>query len=84
MWWAGLVYTLAKGNITRESEEFILWELPLGRALAYQHCAFRANALWTVPVERNLEESIMDSSKHIARHLEQDESEEMIGDDFES
>jgi hypothetical protein len=26
-----------------------LWELPLDRALQYQHCALRAAGVWTVP-----------------------------------
>lgn len=33
------------------SEHYILWELPLARALAYQHCALRAAGVWTVPVK---------------------------------
>jgi hypothetical protein len=30
------------------SEEFILWQLPLHRALAYQHCAMWQSGAWTV------------------------------------
>jgi len=30
-------------------ERYILWELPLARLLQYQHCALRANDVWTVP-----------------------------------
>jgi hypothetical protein len=29
-------------------EDFILWELPLHRALAYQHCALWSGGAWTV------------------------------------
>jgi hypothetical protein len=31
------------------SEHYIIWELPLARLLQYQHCALRANDVWTVP-----------------------------------
>lgn len=30
------------------SEHFILWELPLSRALQYHHCVLRASLTWTV------------------------------------
>jgi len=47
------VFTLAEK--TGWSEEFILWELPLWRALAYQHAALWQSGAWTVapspPVE---------------------------------
>jgi len=40
-------------------EHFILWELPLHRALAYQHCALWSGGAWTVepapPAELQLE-----------------------------
>ena len=29
--------------------DYILWQLPLSRLLQYQHCALRANDVWTVP-----------------------------------
>lgn len=41
-----MVFTLAKE--TGWPEHFILWELPLARALAYQHAALRAHGVWTV------------------------------------
>ena len=41
------MFSLAKE--TGWSEHFILWELPLARALAYQHAALRAHGVWTVP-----------------------------------
>lgn len=31
------------------SEQFILEKLPLARLLAYEHCAFYKEGLWTVP-----------------------------------
>lgn len=34
------------------TEDFLLWELPLSRALQYYHCALRASGAWTVPATR--------------------------------
>ena len=31
------------------SEHFVLWDLPLARALQYHHCALRSSLAWTVP-----------------------------------
>lgn len=51
-----MVYTLARE--TGWTEHFILWELPLHRALAYQHAALRAHGVWTIqpapPAETSL------------------------------
>jgi hypothetical protein len=51
-----MVFTLARE--TGWPEHFILWELPLARALAYQHAALRAHGVWTVkaspPAETDL------------------------------
>jgi hypothetical protein len=41
-----VVYTIARD--TGWSEEFILWQLPLPRALQYYHCALQAAGLWTL------------------------------------
>ena len=41
------MFTLARE--TGWPEAFILWELPLPRALQYYHCALRASLAWTVP-----------------------------------
>lgn len=41
-----MVFTLARE--TGWSESYILWELPLHRALAYQHAALRSHGVWTV------------------------------------
>lgn len=53
---AAMVFALARE--TGWTEHFILWELPLHRALAYQHAALRAHGVWTVspsaPVEHDL------------------------------
>lgn len=47
-----LVFTLAGGKAPSQSEEeWILWGLPLSRALHYYHCALRRSGAWTVPVE---------------------------------
>lgn len=43
---ASLVFTLARE--TGWSEHFILWRLPLARALQYYHCALRSVLAWTV------------------------------------
>ena len=40
------MFTLARE--TGWPEHFILWELPLWRALAYQHCALWQAGAWTV------------------------------------
>ncbi|MBE2180218.1 MAG: hypothetical protein IAE97_07075 [Chthoniobacterales bacterium] len=51
------MFTLAEK--TGWSEEFILWELPLWRALAYQHCAMWEAGAWTIkpapPPEQQLD-----------------------------
>ena len=51
-----MVFTLARE--TGWSEHYILWQLPLARALAYQHAALRAHGVWTVtpsaPAEHDL------------------------------
>jgi hypothetical protein len=41
-----MVFTLARE--TGWPEHYILWELPLHRALAYQHAALRSHGVWTV------------------------------------
>jgi hypothetical protein len=41
-----MLFTLARE--TGWSEPFILWELPLSRALQYHHCTLRASLAWTV------------------------------------
>ena len=45
------------------SEEFILWKLPLSRALQYYHCALQSANLWTLePVTAaRIEEMVPDS-----------------------
>jgi hypothetical protein len=34
---------------SREQEQWLLWGLPLSRALLYYHCALRNAGAWTVP-----------------------------------
>ena len=46
-WTASIVFTLARE--TGWPEEFLVWQLPLPRALQYYHCALRASLAWTVP-----------------------------------
>ena len=43
-----MVWTLSGGSINRDTEQFLLWELPFSRALQYFHCALRANLRATV------------------------------------
>lgn len=40
------MFTLAEK--TAWTEHYILWELPLHRAVAYQHCALWQSGAWTV------------------------------------
>jgi hypothetical protein len=62
VWWAAFVYTLAKGRVTPDVEHWVLWELPFGRALAYQHCCLRANGQWTVPLGKPLKERLAEAT----------------------
>lgn len=39
---AALIWTLSGGSLDRETERWLLWELPFHRALQYYHCAARA------------------------------------------
>jgi len=43
---------LALADKTGWSERFLIWELPLARALEYYHAALWANGAWTVRHER--------------------------------
>jgi hypothetical protein len=40
------VFTLARE--TGWPEAFVVWELPLPRALQYYHCALRSSLAWTI------------------------------------
>jgi hypothetical protein len=46
-----LTFTLAKE--TGWSEFFILWQLPMSRALQYYHAALWGNGSWTVPLKKS-------------------------------
>ena len=48
------MYTIAKD--TGWGEEFIIWKLPMARALQYYHCSLQSANLWTL--EPPTEESI--------------------------
>jgi len=49
------VFTLARE--TGWPEAFVVWELPLPRALQYYHCALRSSLAWTIaPAEPALEQ----------------------------
>ncbi len=57
-------------------EHWILWELPFGRALAYQHCCLRANGQWTVPLGKPLKDRLAETAiiaERFARENEEDE-----------
>ena len=49
------MYTIAKD--TGWSEDFIIWRLPMARALQYYHCALQAANLWTLepPTEASIQ-----------------------------
>lgn len=49
-WLITLVYTLA--SKIAWTEDFILWELPLERALQYWHAAVYSAGGWTVPTHK--------------------------------
>ena len=40
------MFTIAKD--TGWSEDFIIWRLPMARALQYYHCSLQAANLWTL------------------------------------
>lgn len=45
------MFALGKGRVDRDFEQWVLWELPLTRALQYYHAALRYAGEWTVPVD---------------------------------
>lgn len=49
------MFTIAKD--TGWSEEFIIWRLPMARALQYYHCSLQAANLWTLepPTEESMQ-----------------------------
>jgi hypothetical protein len=49
------VFTIAKD--TGWSEDFIIWRLPMARALQYYHCSLQAANLWTLepPTEETMQ-----------------------------
>ncbi len=49
------MFTIAKD--TGWSEEFIIWRLPMARALQYYHCSLQAANLWTLepPTEETMQ-----------------------------
>jgi len=50
-----VVFTIAKD--TGWSEDFIIWKLPMARALQYYHCSLQAANLWTLepPTEETMQ-----------------------------
>lgn len=48
-WLADFVWTLNGGRVDAEDEFYILWGLPLVRAVQYYHCKLRDSRRWTVP-----------------------------------
>lgn len=61
-------------------EHWVLWELPFGRALAYQHCALRANGQWTVPLGKPLRERLAETTL-IAERIAMSDGEGEVGDE---
>ena len=45
------MFALLRGRIDPVAEHWILWELPLTRALQYHHAALRYAGEWTVPID---------------------------------
>ena len=68
-----MVFTIAKD--TGWSEEFIIWKLPLVRALQYYHCALQSANLWTLEptTEQTLAELIPSSLTDFVAGLGDDE-----------
>ncbi len=51
-WLADLVWILSGGRVTRETEHYILHELPFPRALCYLHAYwFRQPHVWTTGLD---------------------------------
>lgn len=48
------------------TEAFILWELPLGRALQYYHCTLRSWLAWTVKPSREARKSLDELEARLA------------------
>tara|TARA_R110000787_G_scaffold61267_4_gene138855 strand:+ start:1515 stop:1763 length:249 start_codon:yes stop_codon:yes gene_type:complete len=78
VWWACFVFTLAKGRITKEIEEWVLWELPFSRALIYRHCSLRSNGEWTVPAEKPLEMQVQDTRDRTLRLIKDDDDDDPV------
>jgi len=68
-----MVYTLARD--TGWPEHFILWKLPMARALQYYHCALQSANLWTLEptTEQTLAELIPASFVDFVAGLDEDE-----------
>ena len=68
-----MVYTLARD--TGWSEEFLIWRLPMARALQYYHCALQTANLWTLePVtEQSVAELLPASLMDFVAGLDEDE-----------
>ena len=67
--------------MAKEFEDWVLWHLPLCRALAYQHCALRSNGEWTVPVDKPIGERLRDmEAKRLDYLMRHDECEELEED----
>jgi len=56
---------LALADKTGWSERFLIWELPLVRALEYYHAALWANGVWTVRNERTAAEELARLSAYV-------------------
>ena len=46
-WLANYVFALSGGRLDRNTEYFILWDLPLSRGWQYYHAAIVANGMQT-------------------------------------
>ena len=76
-----MLFTLADKRIDKETENWLLWELPLSRALRYHHCALRAAGQWTVPLDEPISVKLGNQELFAAMH--DDEEDLVIEEDFD-
>lgn len=73
------MFALGKGRVDRDFEAWVLWELPLSRALQYYHAALRYAGEWTVPVDLIGSQEKLDAAQRAidAASAQGEESEEL-------
>ncbi|HRQ87683.1 MAG TPA: hypothetical protein PLA50_02730 [Bacteroidia bacterium] len=74
-WLADLVWRLSGGRITRETEHYILHELPFTRAMSYLHCYWSAKPfVWTVALEEGVERGVSDRIEQLIARIREEEA----------